>query len=79
MFISPGGSIEFKFITALDYDANNNLIYQGTAYPSITKASAGWRIKKFTYTSGNLTDIQFADGNDNYDNVWNDRAIYTYS
>ena len=72
--------IEQKKIQALDYDGSGNMIYQGTADPGTAKSAAGWRIAKFTYDgSGNLTDIQLADGDLNYDNVWNDRASLSYS
>lgn len=69
----------FSGTTALDYDANGNLIYQGNAMPGSSKGSAVWQIKRFTYTSGNLSDIQYADGNMNFDNIWNDRASLLYS
>ena len=66
-------------ITVLDYDASGDLIYSGKAEGGASKASAGWQIKKYIYTSGNLTDIQYADGNNNYDNIWNNRATLSYS
>lgn len=37
-----------------------------------------WQIKKIL-TSGTVTSFSFADGNDNYDNEWDERANYTYS
>ena len=67
-------------ITALDYDGSGNLIYQGKAPAGSTKASALWSVKKFIYDgSNNLTDTQFADGNDKFDNIWNDRVSLSYS
>lgn len=69
-----------KFISALAYDGSNNLIYSGKALTGSSKATACWQIKKYTYDgSSNLTDIQFCDGNNNFDNVWNDRVSYSYS
>lgn len=40
--------------------------------------SAIWQIKKIT-TSGTITTISFADGNDSYDNIWDNRASLSYS
>ena|SRR3990167_745987 len=66
--------------TVLDYDGSNNLIYSGLASPGSSKAVAVWQIKKYTYDgSSNLTDIQYADGNLEYDNIWNNRASGSYS
>lgn len=65
---------------ALDYDSNRRLIYHGLAQPGTAKSAAGWQIISFTYNSnGDLTDIQWADGNFQLDNVWNDRATLSYS
>ena len=70
---------EPKKTQALDY-SSGNLIYQGKAVPGSSKASAVWRIAFFTYdVDDNLTDLQFADGNLNYDNIWNDRTSLSYS
>ena len=72
--------IEDDFTNALDYDANGNLIFQGIAKISTAQTAPGWKIKKFTYdVNNNLTDVQYADGNDNFDNIWNNRATHTYS
>ena len=70
---------ETKKTQALDYDGSNNLIYQGQAAPGSSKAAAVWKITSFTYSGGNLTDIQWADGNLNEDNIWNDRVSLSYS
>lgn len=65
---------------ALDYDADGNLIYAGKVAIGTAKTAAVWQIKKITYdANGNLTDITWADGNKNFDNVWNDRTTLTYS
>jgi len=63
---------------ALEY-SGSNLLYQGTAVAGASKAAAVWKIKRFTYSGNNLTDVEFADGDANYDNVWDDRASLSYS
>ena len=67
------------FLLSLDYDIDNNLIYQGRAVPGSSKAAAVWQIRKFTYVGTNLVDIQWADGDTNFDNIWNNRAIINYA
>jgi len=77
--LTPGSKFDDILTTALDYDTSDNLIYQGQANPGASKSASVWRIKKFTYSTGNLTDIQFADGNDRFDNIWDDRVSLNYS
>lgn len=72
--------IDVEFTIALDYDALGNLVYVGRAQPGTGKGDAGWQIMKLTYdANGNLTDVQWADGDEQFDNVWNDRAGLSYS
>lgn len=77
-FLKAGWSI-----TEIITDQNNNkTIYQGkSAGPDVSENDARWCIKKMTITTVN--DVQtivekYADGNLEYDNVWNDRASLTY-
>ena len=52
--------------------------YIGKSGHGLSTSSAVWQIKKIL-TSGTVTTISYADGNDNYDNVWDDRSSLTYS
>lgn len=52
--------------------------YFGFAAVGSSTASAVWRIKRMT-VSGTVTSILFADGNSNFDNVWDNRASLSYS
>jgi len=70
---------ETKKTQALDYDVAGNVVYQGSAIAGSSKGAAVWRITKLIYINGNLTDVQYADGNINYDNIWDDRATLIYS
>jgi len=67
------------YTTALDYDGSGNLIYQGQASAGSAKSAAGWRIKKFVYSGSDITDIQFADGDTKFDNIWDNRVSLSYS
>lgn len=55
--------------------------YTGTAPAGSSTASAVWRIKKTTIDSGGEGDVTvtWADGNTNFDNVWDNRLSLTYS
>lgn len=57
--------------------ASATIIYIGRASPSASTSDAVWRISRVD-TSVDL-EVLFADGNGNYDNVWNDRASLSYS
>lgn len=79
----PGGSmnrvVTENLTSAYDYDGSGNPIYIGKATAGSAKSTAVWQIKKLTWDGNNLTDIQWANGNTNYDNVWNNRASLSYS
>lgn len=69
--------------TEINTDLNGNqTIYQGKCASADGQEDlAVWCIKKTTITTvdGVQTIVeQFADGNADYDNVWNDRASLTY-
>jgi hypothetical protein len=59
-------------------DAGSGVTYQGWAVPGPTTSSAGWRIKRITQTGDDYA-IVFADGNANFDNIWDNRAGLSYS
>jgi hypothetical protein len=58
-------------------DTTENVIYVGTADIGSTTSSAVWKIKKIDSSSGYV--ITWADGNADYDNVWDNRASLSYS
>lgn len=58
--------------------ASATATYIGETLPGTATSSALWRIKKIDETS-NPTTILFADGNDKFDNVWDNRASLSYS
>lgn len=57
--------------------ASSTVTYIGNAAPGTATSSALWRVKKIDTSSG--TAITFADGNDLFDNVWDNRASLSYS
>lgn len=61
-------------------NTGGNVLYLGVAAPGTLKASSGWRIQKWSYDgNGLLSDIQWADGTNEFTKVWDDRATYNYS
>jgi hypothetical protein len=67
------------FITTIAYDSDNKIEFIGTAEPGSSKGDAVWKISKMTYDGDNLIDIQFADGDLAYDNIWDNRESLSYS
>ena len=53
-------------------------LYTGLAVIGTSEATNAWQIKKLTVT-GTVTKIAWADGNDDFDNIWNNRAALTYT
>lgn len=51
-------------------------MYVGEAAISSSTANPVWRIKRINTTSGVI--VEWADGNYNFDNVWDNRASLTY-
>lgn len=77
----------FKFSREVDEtqiidEASATVTYIGWSIPGSNtvdgKADARWKIKKVDETT-NPTTVGYADGNDNYDNIWDDRASLSYT
>jgi len=60
------------------YNADGQVEYIGEANVGSEETDAKWRIQKRTYVNNRLTKISWADYNDLFDKVWNDRAAYSY-
>jgi len=65
---------------ALEYDVvSSTLSYLGEANPGTATSAASWRIKQLVFNvAGDLT-VTYADGNSNFDNIWDNRASLSYS
>lgn len=61
----------------LDDTSTINVTYVGYASMGALEAAASWKIKKIDETSG--ISITWADGNNSFDNIWNNRTSLTYS
>lgn len=58
-------------------EASATITYVGEADPGTAASASAWRIKRLDSTSGLL--ITWADGDSNFDKVWDNRASYSYS
>jgi hypothetical protein len=59
-------------------DTTNPVVtYIGDAIVGSSTSTACWKIMKIDTTTGAV--ITYADGNDLFDNVWDDRASLSYS
>lgn len=56
-------------------DSDTTYVYHGLAKPGALTSAATWRIL-VEDTSGN---VLLADGNDNFDNVWDNHVSLSYS
>ena len=54
-----------------------SVTYVGVAAPGASAADAVWQIKKLSKT-GTVLSVLWADGNVEYDNVWDNRTGLTY-
>mgnify|MGYP005815373479 CR=1 FL=1 len=59
-------------------EASATIIYIGEATPGTATSSATWRIKRVD-SSSITAEILYADGDDSFDNVWDNRAALAYS
>jgi len=59
-------------------EAGSGITYIGYAPPGTQSSAAYWQIKRMTEVGTEII-IEWADGNDNFDNIWNNRASLVYS
>lgn len=74
---SGGGGSAAVLATKVD-EISSTVTYVGKADPGTSGSAASWQIQRIT-VSGTITTIEFADGNSDFDNIWNNRASLTYS
>ena len=59
-------------------DEQVGVSYVGKAAPKSDTTAPVWQIQRLL-TTGSVLSVTFADGDRNFDNVWDDRASLTYS
>ena len=55
------------------------MLYQGEAEPGSATSAAKWRIRKYTYIQNYPTQIDWADGVNTFNKIWDNRDGYSYS
>lgn len=67
--VESGNAIRFE-------DAGSNTLYLGEASAGTLNSAASWRVSRIVTTSP--IEIKFADGDDNFNNIWDNRASLNY-
>jgi hypothetical protein len=60
------------------HSSNKNITYVGEAEPGSVTSGAVWRIKEIV-EDGNDISVQWADGNGNFDNIFDNRESLSYT
>ena len=62
-------------------ETDGTVLYIGQAYASAVESEAIWQIQRITFTTPGTDDldIEWADGNTAYDNIWANRLALSYS
>lgn len=68
-----------RYVKQLDYDSSSNLIYLGLAKIGSETSGSLWQIQRLTWTNNNLVTIEWADGDFEFDNIWDNRTSESYS
>ncbi len=74
----PAGGEDVALSKQVDF-IDDNHIYIGEANPGSEFSESVWRIKYITIMNDGDVSIVWADGDDLFDNVWNNRESYIYS
>lgn len=69
--IDPGISI-------IDETTTPGTTYMGRADAGTSRSAAIWQIRKYFTNADGDTELAWADGNAEFDNVWANRASLTY-
>lgn len=65
-------------LTYVTEKSSDNLVtYLGSAVPGTATSAAAWQIMEIDENSGTI--ITYADGNADFDNVWDNRESLSYS
>lgn len=71
---------EMMYSTRVDFQDSGNTIYRGEATVGSLNTGAFWRIRRITISSNDQdTVIEWANGNANFINVWDDRLLLSYN
>lgn len=78
MSVSNDSPYNISPTTKIVDTASASVTYVGEAAIATATSAGSWRVYKIG-TSGNVVTITYADGNSNFDNIWDNRAALVYS
>lgn len=70
---------EKDFATRSDSATTANVTYVGIADCGTATSAARWKIFKVDETTTDTAIVTYADGNEAFDNIWDNRASLTYA
>jgi hypothetical protein len=76
---SPGSVSLTTRSDTIDPTVFPEVTYRGDALPGTVTSAASWRVQQLTLQSDGDMAILFADGDDNFDNIWDNRLSLSYS
>lgn len=72
-----GGEEEMAYAERVDF-ISATLLYRGEAVPGTLESEAKWRIRRITIGADKDTTTEWADGDADFNNVWDDRLSLNY-
>ena len=75
---SPGSLALTSRSDTIDPTVFPEVTYRGDALPGTATSAASWRIQRLTQQSDGDMEILFEDGDDNFDNIWDNRLSGSY-
>lgn len=76
---SPGSVALTIRSDTIDPTVFPEVTFRGDALPGVATSAASWRVQQLTQQSDGDLAILFADGDDNFDNIWDNRLSLSYS
>lgn len=77
---TTGAALTQSPATALRFDVvDTTTSYLGKAAIGTLGSSGTWQVRRLTFTAGGGVTLEYADGDGNYDNIWDNRASLSYS
>lgn len=74
------GDDVIKYTKRVDFNTAQTQLYKGEANPGSAESGAVWRISFITIATADSDVVEiWADGNANFDNIWDDRLSLSYS
>ena len=73
-------SVSEDYTGLIDYSGYPVATYFGEAVPGSNTSDQVWRIRLISNNSSSgVVTVLWADGNNNFDNIWDNRKLYVYS